>query len=343
MIATQNYQKKSTYLLLAFSLILLIMGVVSELFQAPKNPFESFELYENPLPQKINSHLTKLHISNRVGSLTLEKLKDESGEMKWMVTSPRRLMANQTLVEQIHHDLKNLKVKKLYEKDSVNIGNFSLNSPLYKIDMTIDGTIHHLEHGLISPINNSSYMSLRSRKLIFQIAPLKVPLESLNLGDFIDSRIFTPQLDQLIQIKMAYGKRLNSPYVNLKLSQGNWTDSKGRRLNAATFDKFMQRVLKTHASIILDSLEDDLSKKFEKIIERPQFSVALTNLENKEMAYDFSYPLPSIPELKIEKKSMILVRTPHSKHLMLLPVQFLNYFKVRESKLRQSDIKKLFY
>lgn len=334
------WRSKTAGPIFLFVLVLVAGGLFSELFQAPKKGLTGLELYQNPVPESFLKNLDQLSLSNRLGEVILEK---RENTQKWYLTSPRKLEANTKVINQITESLAKIKVKKLYQKDSINISNFSLSTPLMEINLTSGRQKLKFSLGIINPIDNSAYITLDHRSLIFQIEGLQYPIEGLNISDFINSKIVETPFDEIKKVELFFGKPHSRRFLSIKRDGPLWLDSRGKELNTKTVEAFLEKFIGLKGQIILDKMNEETNKTLEKFWNSPQYSLVITDNSDKEIIYQFTSPVPAIPEVKVEKKQTISIISGSKEYPFLVDKNVLNYFSVREHKLRSPDIKKLFY
>ena len=141
------------YLVWGFGLVVLFFMVMSEFFQVSRYPSEHLLAFKNPIERPILDRLSFMTITNPLGTYELAKRGDS-----WQLLKPRNLMASGDLVEQIIESLRNLKVRKLYEKDKINLQSFSLHRPTIEINLGAFDLAQKIKVGILNSIDDSTYI-----------------------------------------------------------------------------------------------------------------------------------------------------------------------------------------
>ena len=312
------------YSVLVFALILLAFMVMSEFFQVSQYRGEDSLGLSNPVKREILEQLSTLTVTNSLGTYHLAKM----GE-SWRLLRPRNLQARSDLVGEIIQTLKNLKVRRLYEKDKINLQNFSLHRPTIELVLTAFGQSQKLKIGLLNSIDDSTYLTFNQSSSIYQIDLFKLAIQSLDLSDFINSKIFKEPLEsiQKIQVKRQYRQPLTLMRENEAWSAHGLGKSDQEQVRKLLSQLFSQR-----AHAILDQRSKALDEGIAKILGRPLYTVSIKTYRG-QARYRVSGPLQSLPGLKLEEKKFVLVSTEKG-HPVLAKSSLLDLLATRARDLK---------
>ena len=332
--------KWSRYTLTAFFLAIILLMASNEFFQIPHHAMK-FPLHiENPIEPQLLEQLKSVEMTNNLGSYRL--VKDGN---TWQMVKPRSLQAHGELMDQIISSLRNLKVRRLYEKDKINLRNFSLHKPSIHIKLSSQKHSQNLTFGLLNSIDDSTYLIDDHSSLIYQVDSLKVALHSLSLNELIDSSIFkiTKNKIQRIQVKQ-YPSRRNSIKVNLIRKGTTWESHKKEKLDEEKTQEWLSNLLSLKADIILDKRSHDLEKKITEEMNRPSYTVSIREETGEESTYKISRPLSSLENIKIGNKKFILVTSSiEGVPPIITDKSLLEFFEIKAKRLRIPSPQKIFY
>ena len=327
------------YLVWGFGLVVLFFMVMSEFFQVSRYPSERLLAFKNPIERPILDRLSFMTITNPLGTYELAKRGDS-----WQLLKPRNLMASGDLVEQIIESLRNLKVRKLYEKDKINLQSFSLHRPTIEINLGAFDLAQKIKVGILNSIDDSTYIVDDKSSLIYQIDLLGVSIQSLGLGDFINSQVFR---ESIAQVQRIHVKKHLPGHLESKLSivQKNkrWIGPNERKLNQDRVNELLSKLFAKKVEVILDERSKALENHITKTMGRPSFTVSIEQNDAQETIYKISYPLNSLSDMKLEKKKFVLVTSSENGHPVLADKSILDLLNIRASRLHSVLPKKLFY
>ncbi|MCY4643290.1 MAG: DUF4340 domain-containing protein [Bacteriovoracales bacterium] len=327
------------YLSLSFALIIVFFVALNEFFQLPLRPADHLPTFESPVKTSVLETLHSMTITNGFGRYELAK---EKGS--WELHLPRSLHARNELVEQIITSLKNLRVRHLYQKDKINLQNFSLDNPTIEIHLKSTKQTQKLKIGLINSIDDSTYLMDDQSSLIYQIDLFRPSLQSLGLEDFIDSHIFKETIDKIQQIRVAkHLSKRGLALLNLIQKEKIWSGKRGEKLNQQRVNEWMTGLFSKKAEVILDQRGPELENRIAKIMERPFFSVTFQKNDKSQSRYKLSYPLTSLPGIKLEKKKFILVTSSDGGHPILAHKSILDLIKTKMGQLKSIHPSKIIY
>ncbi len=309
-----NHQRGVAWVGLGFLLVIIASAVISELFQGPHDLPAAWE-QEKPLfsAQEITS-INKIILKNRMGHFSFQK--DDGSFGDWNLEYPRHLPANQASIETIIKSMQEIKVRRTYPKDAINITNFALNAPVMEIILEGPEQKIELKVGLINPIDNTTYIMLSGDNLIYHIPTFAYPLDTADLTFFIDPNIFPHNLNQISSIKIFRGaSKYNDLAIVLNKNGTEWFDRHQKEIPLAKVESFWQRFADMRSIAILDKMTEKLEKAIQRYFSAIQYTVILTDLEGLETTYTVgqasSYQLPDV---KIERQQIFLIKASNREH-----------------------------
>lgn len=323
---------------LIFCLTLGIGALVSEFFQAPilssKELSKLQFLYTNSDFEKIS----KLNLKSNLGDFNLVK----EDKNTWMMTTPRRINANSEIVTKILKALEDIKIKKIYPNDQINVANFSLDKPVATLTITDDKNESKiLSFGLINPIDSSTYLQVKGENVIYHINVLDFSLEKLDVTNLIDTQIFSSNVLAVSELKI-FPPRTSIPSFNVLKKENEWS-SGNLKLDSASVVSFIEEIkaIKTH--IILDQIDETMVLEMEKIFQNSANKIEITEDKGSVITYDISQPFNSLTNIKVEKRQNFLIRASNRKHVFVVNKDYLKLFSKRVNQLKENPIKKLIY
>jgi hypothetical protein len=192
-----------------------------------------------------------------------------------------------------------------------------------------DGINRSIKFGMIDSKNNTTYVGISGKEIIFQIDSFQTPLEKLDLMDFIDPRIFYFSPLKISSIKI-YEAEKQIPILSLNQSEGKWLGKNGQILSQPKVEEYLKDLNSLKSEVILDQLSDELKFKIKKSLEKQLFMVEIEDFGNKKHYFQIFPVLNSIPDLKIDKKESIIVSVRDSQQQYLISRKFLDIFRKRE-------------
>jgi len=327
----------------SFLTILALALALSEFFQAPKENVYDLSKYSILIPEENLSQVVKIDFKNRLGTFKFE-LQNNNGREEWHIVSPRSFPANHDSLDLIFAALKKISIRKIYERDKININNFSLDYPLMSIQFfEKSGETISLDLGLINPVDSSTYVSISNQpSIIYHINALENALEKLDLTSFVESRIFHLDKSQITSIKILSSG--NSPLLQISKKDDNWFGRGDAPMENEKVETFIEEMLMMRSQIIIDRMPEGAKELLTKSMATDQYIIQIGGKEGESFTYHFSNLLPAIADLKLEKYQNIIVSSPERRFPYILSKDVLSFFsRNNESKLKKLPFKKLFY
>jgi hypothetical protein len=313
------------------------VAVYTELFHKKDHQMPFPQLFNNPFSDATIASIHSISIKNK---FTEVKIRKENNV--WQMIEPKKLITKNELINSLFQDLKTYDIKKIFDKDTINIKSFSLDTPQIEIHLKTNDEEFNLTIGLTNPVNNTTYLMLSNSEYIFQVTALKNDLSSLALTDFVESRLFNKDLNQIASIE--YFRPGNSrPFLEAYFKTNEWQDSKSELLNPEKIKILWAEMTKHKAQMILDEIDEEIKSTVEEKMRNFQYSVVIKDLENKSMELKFSSPLSKLGTLKVIKGNSVLVKSDQSPNIYIYDKDILKIFGSATQKLKGLNVGNIFY
>lgn len=334
--------KKSTlsnWLMIFFVFALALSAGISEFFQAPKTLNQELEQYHFLFTKNQIANFDQIKIENRLGEFSLAR----TSAGVWELTSPRVLPASADLVSRMTRTLEGVKIRKLFPKDPINLSNFSLDNPLMKIKLTstTKNTEEEVHFGLVNPIDNSTYIYSDTKEVIYHVDALANSLEGLGLSDFVDSKVFTMNTDQVAFFELFRGR--SSKQLSLKREKDQWLGRNDKPVRPDDVVKYFNDLLEVRSALILDKLTEKLSETLERLLKTPFYYIKIKTASGEEITYEISTIVNNLPDVKLDKGQIYIVKASNRSHPYVLTKDSFKFYGKRYSSFKSLPFKKLFY
>jgi len=334
--------KKSTlsnWLMFFFVFALALSAGISEFFQAPKTLNQELEQYSLLFTKDQIANFDEINIDNRLGKFTLARTK--TGE--WDLTSPRVLPASKELVSRMTRTLQGVKIRKLFPKDPINLSNFSLDNPLMKIKLSSSTSAvqEEVHFGLVNPIDNSTYIYSDTKEVIYHVDALANSLEGLGLSDFVDSKVFTMDLEGISSFELYRGR--SSKQLSLKRNKDQWLGRNDKAVRPDDVNKYFNELLDIRSALILDKLTEKLSETLERLLKTPFYMIKIQTKDGQEITYEISTIVNNLPDVKLDKGQIYIIKASNRTHPYVFTKDSFKHYGKRYSSFKSLPFKKLFY
>lgn len=333
----------SQFLLFTFAGILAVAFALSEFFQAPKENIYDLSKYSVLIPEDTLSRVVKINFKNRLGNYKFE-LQEHEGRQEWQITSPRSFPANQESLSQIFDAIKKISIRRIYERDKININNFSLDYPLMALTLEqANGEKIVIDLGLINPVDSSTYLSISNQpSIIYHINALENALEKFDLNNFVESRIFHLKKEEIFGVKVLNSAGTNILQIYKK--EDNWYSKGDAALENDKVTEMLNELVAIRSQMIIDRMPDGARETLTKAMAAHLYTVTISSASGEEFTYHFSNQLPAIPDLKLDKFQSIIVSSEKRRFPYILSKDVITTLsKINESKMKKLPFKKLFY
>lgn len=327
----------STLILGFFSITLLLLISFSEIFQTSPILLNEDDFSGGPIDIKLLSRLDSINLTNRLGTFELAR----QNKSDWFLTTPRMMPAKTATIQELIKALSSLKVIKVLKNDALNVSSFSLDNPLVSIEMETELEEQiDLKLGLINPIDNSAYITVSSSDMIFQVEAPNIRLEALELGSFIDSRVFSVNFEDVIEFQVM--RNSSTPWIKLSHTKGEWESSRFKNITPIGVKNSISKILNSQAHMIIDKKSEELDQIIENYLKKPLYTIVVKTSE-KELTYRVSSLVTTLPDIKIEKRMYFLMDASDRKYPYLLQKDHLNSFSIQYKDLNESKLDQYFY
>src|SRR5690606_147208 len=182
------------------------------------------------------------------------------------------------VVSKIIDTLNVVRVRNFYKLEPINITSFSLDNPTLTLLFTnIKDKAFEIKMGLINPIDNSAYLSLSSQDQIYQIDPIEMALESYDLTQLAESKVFAINTESFIAFEVQNGN--NETLLKIQRKEDGWTDQNGGNLNDGKVRRFLTRLEEMKSYSVLEKLNTDQQSTMEKVVSSPSYRMKLTTTQ----------------------------------------------------------------
>lgn len=330
----RNYFSAS---LVSILFITLLSGaVISEFFQAPVITSKELSNLQFLFTSDQIDGVDNISLASNLGRFSLAK---NNGQ--WIITQPRRINANENTINKLLDSLKNVKIKKIFPKDPINLSNFSLDNPTSTITLkNEEGVNETISFGLINPIDNSTYVVSDSDNAIYHVNAVKFSLEKLDLPSLIDSRVFSYAPNDIRAITVINSGKLRFAFERNK--NDIWVSGKSA-LDDERVQDFLVKLTSFKSNLILDKRTDKMNERIDRYLQKPYFKIIVKIKTGEEIEYDLSWVLSSLPDLNIEKKENFIIRASNREHPFLVSKEYLSVLYKRIKSFRPSPLNKIIY
>lgn len=319
----------STWFCLFFFALLLLYVIFIEFFQNNQSKQSVQSLVSNPIRSDIIKSTNAIRFKNRIGSFVLK-----SENNSWVLQEPRVIPAKVQTVSKIMNSLKEISVHTIHQLEPINIQSFSLDKPTIEIDLLtkLDEKVS-VKVGIINPINNTSYITVSGQDRIFQINLFKNNFESLELSDFIDSKVFSMSVDQVKSFKLYHNKN-KEPFNALTFQNDNWSSKKYNKISTDATTKKLNSILNIKTHMIIDKMDEKLQTFTQNYFDSPLYRLEVETKSGEKIQYTITSAIKAISDLKLEKRQYFLMKASNRPYPYVVNRTFLNDFNIRYSHLR---------
>ncbi len=329
-------KSSSIWLICIFTSILLIATIIIEFFQAPINANKELDYYRKLLAKENIKDIKGIIIKNRLGIFNIKK-----EDNNWKLIYPRKFPARKNSIEKLIKSLGNITIKRIYRKDSINISNFALDNPTAEITLLKENQEDiNIKLGLINPIDGSTYASVSQRDVIYHIDIIKTPLDSLDIPNIIDSRIFFIKEGQPNIFKISKNKKT---ILSIKKhTSEEWINNRGEKLIIKNVENLINKIKGIKSLFILDKTSEKLNKELKTYIENPLYNLTVVGKNKQEIIYTISNPIGSLTGIKMQKWKNVLITASNRPHPYIASKEIIRILN-KKYNLKKLSFKKLFY
>ncbi len=339
-----NKSTLSSWLMVLFTAILFLTGFYTDFFQAPTKINPEMSQYRSLFRPGQILGVREVILKNNLGTFHFGRAATDPNT-PWTMISPRQLPANSNLLKNILSDLNKVQIRSVHQNDPINIANYSLDSTSLQITL-IDSNQKEstLKFGLINPLDNSTYVSLSDQDAIYHIDNITTTLNTLDLANFVNTRIFSFDPQKVSKITIYRGLKEDKK-VNFLIEKKeiNWFGQGDRRLNTEAVQQYLSQLTELKSSLILDEITEDLQKGIDEYLTKPAFEMIVETEAGAEYSFLLSGLVRKLPGIKLEKYQNFIIQPSNRKFPYVLSRKMLETFQKSERGLRGFPVKKLFY
>lgn len=319
----------STIMVMSFAVVLAMVGFFAEVFQAPSLPQEMAQLIKNPLPVDKLQHLRTMSFTNKAGTFKFENT-NPSGlpEGPWRMLEPTSIKARKDFFVKVIQALTDIQVRNVHQADSINTQSFSLDKPLFSLVLgPIDGAPIEISFGLLNPIDNTTYFSVKDQDWIYQSLALPLPLDTVTADELLDAKALAFNLDEIESIEL-------SPNDLKLVKMGTaWENGLGQRLDSKKVEGFLKDLLDLKSYMVLDKLDASQNEAMKIIMHSPKWRLQVSRRDISDTYY-VSAPLDRVGSFKLDKSGSALLYREGTLSPIVLDREQLNVFNRKERDLK---------
>ncbi len=324
----------SGILIIFFTLALVLASLVSEFFQAPIISSRELSKFQFLFSSSDIENLQRFEVESELGHFKLQK------EGSWVLVEPRKINANSQNINEMLDALKEIKIKRIFPKDQINLVNFSLDKPLAKLHLSpIKEKSKTLSLGLVNPIDNSTYISFENEDVIYHVTLYKYSYEKVDLSSLIDSRIFDFHIDKITEFKLLDTNKREK--VSLSKKADTWIHNDVIQ-NEEKIKEYFKELINLRSIIILDSRTPELDAEIESYLKKPLYTISFKE-GTKETKVEVSHVVRSLNGIKMEKRQNFIIRSTSRKHPFIVDRTHLKLFYKNMRSFKALNFKKLIY
>lgn len=336
----------STYLLALFLLILGCTALISEFFRGTVSENHELGKYNTLFTSKDFENVEELKITNRIG--TVELIKNKTNDAKfipWIIPGQRNFPAQNQVIEQLIKSLNDIKIVKIYNKDPINTSNFSLNPPLISLSFKSKLDTFVFDLGLIDSITNTTYATLSNKELIYQVVIDSQFFEKLDLSNLIEPRIFPMPIEDISEFTVFNRAKTDKDSTLLQIikKDQNWVDPNGKDLDDEKVNEYLNSITQLKTNLILDKISKNLEEKIEESFTNLQYTIHIKDINGNISKFLIGAVVNQLPDLKIEKRQNILIRSSNRNNSYIISKEQLGIFQKKTNQFSKLPIRKLFY
>lgn len=322
----------STFLVVFFFFILLFLGLFAEVFESQTPEVDIAQIYANPVPVNELQRLKSFKLSNKHGNFVFENTHPEQNlSGPWQMIEPQVLKLKSDVISKIIDALNVIRVRNFHRLEPINITSFSLDNPTLTLFFTNQKNKNfEIKIGLINPIDNSAYLSLSSQDQIYQIDPIEMALESYDLAQLVESKVFAFNMASLNSLEVQ-GK--NGPLMKMTKKEDHWQDQDGAKLATAKVEKFIERLEEVKSYSILDQLNADQQSFMEKTMTSPIYRLKVISSQGVRN-FNIGEVKGQLPGMNVIKSGTFALSNDEKQSFILIEGAQLKMLQTKSSELK---------
>jgi hypothetical protein len=320
----------SNIILFLFFALVSLAANFSEIFQTPiKTASEMIE--QTKLFTAVDlDQIKRISLKNKSGEYVFEK-KENAQISLWHMVTPRNIAENSLFIEKLFKALAVIKVKKIFPDEKINNSNFSLDKPTATLGL-IDqnGKSINIQVGLMNTIDHSTYLKIAGRNGIFHVEAPTISLENATILDLTESQIFLIDLSKIKSLKISHNKKAS---LELKKTDGKWSDAENNLLATEKIDDYFQELSAIKSSLILDNQADPQKKQIKSLITNAEYTVSIKDNAANKIDYNISAITKSLSDVDLNEEFFIIA-TSNSATAYIVKKDFHEIFNRKSDSLK---------
>ena len=313
-----------------FFIFLTIGTFINEFFEISEQEEIKLGQYRKVFRQSDLDSIKSFSLINKFGTFRFTR-KVSRARSLWTMISPRKLPTDNVVINDIFSTLRDIQIRDIYSYDNINADNYHLDSPLVEIrSYDIQGHANTIKFGLVNSIDQSTYIYISRRNVIYNVDIFDHKMDSLEITDFIDARIFALTPEIVEELKIYKGTNNNIPLMHLKKKHGRWFDGQEKQLNTQKVSNYLKEFMAIKSPLILDKTSEELQKKIDVLFSRPLFVVEIKDNIGTHFSYNISSIMETFPNLKTEGKQNFIVKANNREFPYIMDKKFFKYFSKKK-------------
>lgn len=326
----------SNLLLGFFILALTVSSLVSEFFQAPIISSRQLSRYQFLFSSEEIDKVNSVKLKTELGNFSLSKSNNT-----WVLKEPRTIDANSQIINEMLSSLKEIKIKRIFPKDQINLINFSLEKPIVELTLSpLKEKTRSLSFGLVNPIDKSTYMTFSNEDVIYHITLYNFNFEKVDIASLVDSRIFNFNVADISSLNIK--DRNNNERINFNFKDNNWYDNK-TLLDTEKVQNYLKEILSINTKFILDKRDEETQKDIDRYLEKPLYSISMTLKSGEKVNYQITSLIRSIKDVKVEERQNFLISASNRQHPFLVSKSNYKLFYKKTRNFKARNFKKFIY
>lgn len=319
----------SSWLVVIYALFAVSLFVYNEFFQQSFHRDVGREQLTTPIQENVLNSLKTIDYKNSLGEYKLAL--EENNE--WYLTSPRKMPASTKSIEGLTSKLKSISLFSIHNKDSLNLRNFSLDEPPIIVNLTtkLDEEIT-IKLGLHNPINNTTYISISNKELIYQVNLDHNYFQNLSMSNVINPYIFKEKLKDIDSIDIYRYKQKESSN-RFTRNDNNWTSKRYKSFDIAKLEAKINKILLVKSHMIVDSRNPELETLINNYLDNTRYTIKL-KANGQTTTYTVSPLTKEINELKLSSKKFFIMKSSNDKNPHIIDKKYLSEFMVYYSEIK---------
>ena len=309
-----------------FVLVLVTGTVMSEFFRTPEKVNIELEEYRNLFVGKYLETVTNIILKNKLGIFQFHRSSNEMGHM-WIMQEPRQFPADNEVMRKIISSLGKIKIREIYPSDPIYHANYSLDEAQVELVLRNSGGNENVvKFGLVNPIDNTMYIYFSRDDAIYHVDALTYGVESLNITDFVDARVFALSPGSISSLAVYRGTKRGAPLFSMKRDENKWVGKRDRELDTQKVLDYLNRLVTIKSLFIFDKTTEELQRVLDKLLSAPTYSVEIEDINRISYSYKVMAIDDKLPGLKLEKKTNFIVKASNRDYPYLVDKDFLGTF-----------------